>query len=311
MKSEARPRRFIMADRFLQYLTGDYWETIFRIVSEWVVRSVPPMVLILVLTTAALAVFRLLVRKLRQILIRRAGGESCGHERLTRIETLTAFLRKAGSIALWTVAGLELLREAGVEIGPILAGAGILGLAVGFGAQSLIKDVISGFFLLMEDQARVGDVVAINGTGGMVEAINLRTIVLRDLSGVVHIFPHGQVNTLSNMTKEWSAMVFDVNVTYGEDTDRATRVIEQTAEDLRKDSVYADRILSPVEIFGVDRFADSSVVIKARIRTKPLEQWAVGREFNRRLKKAFDAGGIEFPFPTMTIVQSPEKRAPR
>jgi small conductance mechanosensitive channel len=155
--------------------------------------------------------------------------------------------------------------------------------------------------ILMENQIRVGDVAIINGTGGLVEAIELRTVTLRDLSGVVHIFQNGKINTLANMTKEWSAMIFDVGVAYKEDTDKVTEVIKSTAEGMMNDEVFGEKILEPLEIFGVDKFADSAVVIKARFKTRPLDQWAVGREFNRRLKKAFDEKGIEIPFPHRTI----------
>jgi small conductance mechanosensitive channel len=218
-----------------------------------------------------------------------------------RVDTLAGILSSVARVTVWAMIVMILLKKIGVDIAPLIAGAGIAGLAVGFGAQELVRDIISGFFILLEDQVRTGDVAIINGVGGLVQGIGLRTIVLRDLSGVVHVFQNGKINTLSNMTKDWSAMVFDIGVAYKEDTDKVIKVIEQTAEEVRGDPAFADKIIEPLEIFGVDSFGDSAVVIKARFKTRPIQQWAVGREFRRRLKQAFDREGIEIPFPHRTI----------
>ena len=218
-----------------------------------------------------------------------------------RVTTLVGLLRTIAVVGLWAVVVIITLEQTGLNITPILAGAGIIGLAVGFGAQNLVRDLISGFFMVMEDQVRVGDVAIVNGTGGLVEAISFRTIVLRDLSGVVHIFPNGTINTLSNMTKVWSGYVMDVGVAYKEDTDHVVEVMRRVGDELRQDPDLGPKILEPIEIFGVDDFADSAVVIKARLKTHPIQQWGVGREYRRRLKKAFDAEGIEIPFPHRSI----------
>lgn len=218
-----------------------------------------------------------------------------------RVATLIGLLRTLTLVLLWAVIVVMALGQIGLDITPILAGAGIIGLAVGFGAQNLIRDLISGFFLVLEDQVRIGDVAIVNGTGGLVETITFRTIVLRDLAGVVHIFPHGTVNTLSNMTKGWSGYLIDVGVAYKEDTDRVVEVMRRVAEELRQDPNFGPVILEPIEIFGVDNFRESEVTIKARFKTQPLQQWHVGREYRRRLKKAFDAEGIEIPFPHRSI----------
>jgi len=218
-----------------------------------------------------------------------------------RVTTLVGMLRTIAVVTLWAVVVIITLEQTGLNITPILAGAGIIGLAVGFGAQNLVRDLISGFFMVMEDQVRVGDVAIVNGTGGLVEAITFRTIVLRDLSGVVHIFPNGTINTLSNMTKVWSGYVMDVGVAYKEDTDHVVEVMRRVGDELRQDPDLGPKILEPIEIFGVDDFADSAVVIKARLKTHPIQQWGVGREYRRRLKKAFDAEGIEIPFPHRSI----------
>lgn len=229
------------------------------------------------------------------------GSELDAGEMGKRIDTLLGILRSMIKIIAWLMIGMLFLRKIGIDIAPILAGAGIAGLALGFGAQELVRDFISGFFMLLENQIRAGDVAIVNGTGGLVEHVGLRTIVLRDLSGVVHVFQNGKINSLSNMTKNWSGMVLDIGIAYKEDTDKVVEVIREVAEELRADPDFQHKILEPIEIFGVDQFADSAVIIKARFKTKPIEQWAVGREYRRRLKKAFDKQGIEIPFPHRTV----------
>lgn len=218
-----------------------------------------------------------------------------------RIETIVRLTRQAVMLMLWLTIGLMILMEFGVEIGPIIASAGIVGLAVGFGSQNLVRDFISGFFIILENQVRVGDVAIINGTGGLVEKINFRTIVLRDLSGVVHVFANGTVNTIANLTNEWSAYVFEIGVAYKENTDRVIEVMQSVGQSMREDEDFGKLIIEDVEIFGVDKFADSAVVIKGRIKTRPIRQWEVGREFLRRVKLAFDEQGIEIPFPHLSL----------
>jgi moderate conductance mechanosensitive channel len=218
-----------------------------------------------------------------------------------RAETLSGIFRKAVVIAIWLLAIVMALKESGFDIGPLLAGAGVLGLAVGFGAQHLVRDLFAGLFILLENQIRVNDVAVINGTGGLVEQINLRTIVLRSLDGTVHIFPNGTINTLSNMTHEFSYYVFNVGVAYKEDTDHVVEVLKQLGDEMIQDEKYKPLILAPLEVLGVDQFGDSAVVIKARFKTVPVQQWTVGREMNRRMKKKFDELGIEIPFPHRSI----------
>lgn len=269
---------------------------------KWFLTSAPAILIILGLAILALKGSSFLLSRLELILKKQALTQlEAPGETAKRITTLTGIIRSAAKVLIWFIVILLLLREFGVDIAPILAGAGIFGLAIGFGAQNLVRDVISGFFLLMENQIRTGDVAVINGTGGLVESINLRTTVLRDLSGVVHIFPNGTIDKLSNMTKTWSAMVFDVGVAYKEDVDQVMKVMKKVADELQADSAFKSRIIEPIEILGVDKFEDSAVIIKARIKTKPIEQWNVGREYNRRLKKAFDENGIEIPFPHRTL----------
>ena len=258
--------------------------------------------LVLLLTWIGWKAIKVVLGRLEKRLIFQSKKEGqAPSEAEKRAHTLFRLIRVAILIVLWLVAGLIILQEIGVEIGPILASAGVLGLAISFGAQNLVRDVLSGFFMILENQVRVGDVVIINGQGGLVENVNFRTIVLRDLSGVVHIFPNGTINTVANMTSEWSAYLFDIGVAYKEDTDRVMEVMKQTAKELREDEVFGQFILEDMEMFGVDQFADSSVIIKARLKTTPIQQWKVGREYLRRLKKAFDREGIEIPFPHRSI----------
>jgi small conductance mechanosensitive channel len=218
-----------------------------------------------------------------------------------RIETIVRLTRQAVMLMLWLTVSLMILVEFGIEIGPIIASAGIVGLAVGFGAQNLVRDFISGFFIILENQVRVGDVAIINGTGGLVEQINFRTIIIRDLSGVVHVFANGTVSSLANLTNEWSAYVFEIGVAYRENTDRVIEVMQAVGKAMREDEVFGKLILEDIEIFGVDKFADSAVIIKGRIKTRPIRQWEVGREFLRRVKLAFDEQGIEIPFPHRSL----------
>ena len=265
---------------------------------------------ILVFTFIALILLKKLLQHIEQRLIKKSEIEGePPSEYQKRIDTIIRLIRQASLIALWLIAGLMILKEFGIKIGPILASAGIVGLAVGFGAQNLVRDFISGFFLILENQIRVNDVAIIDGTGGLVEKINFRTTVLRDLAGVVHVFPNGTINTLSNMTHEWSAYVFDIGVAYKENTDQVLLIMEEVGKSMLDDDHFGPVILEPPEFFGVDKFGDSAVVIKGRIKTKPIRQWMVGREFLRRVKLAFDENNIEIPFPHRTIYMGENSKA--
>jgi small-conductance mechanosensitive channel len=232
-------------------------------------------------------------------------------ERLRRAHTLGTLIRNTVNTLVAVIALLMILRELNLDITPILTGAGIVGLAVGFGAQSLVKDVISGFFLILENQVRVGDVAAINGTAGQVEAISLRTIVLRDGEGTVHVFPNGSITTLSNRTKDFSFYLIDLNVPYEEDPDRIMNMIREVGSALQQDAQLGPAILAPVEIFGVDNFTDTQMTIKFRIKTLPLKQWDVGRELRGRLLKRFHEEGVRLPrTQALRIERSPKAPAP-
>lgn len=225
-----------------------------------------------------------------------------------RTETLGSVMRHILTLLILIVGTMMIMKELGIEIGPVLAAAGIVGLAVGFGAQNLVQDVISGFFILLEDQIRVGDVIKIAGQGGLVEKVNLRMTVIRDLWGNVHYVRNGNIDIITNLTKEYSRYVFEVSVAYRENIDAVMDVLKKIDEELRDDPAFKDDILEPIEIFGLDQFADSAIIIKARYKTKPLQQWRIGREFNRRMKITFDELDIEIPFPHRTIYMGQDKQ---
>lgn len=278
---------------------------------EWesVILTALRITLILVFAWVAMLVLQRFLNRLKGRLLKNSQNEGePPSETEKRVETIVRLLRQGALIGIWTTVSLVALREIGVEIAPIIASAGIIGLAVGFGAQNLVRDVIAGFFFILENQVRVGDVAVVNGTGGLVERINFRTIVLRDLGGTVHIFPNGTINTLSNLTSQWSAYIFDIGVAYKEDTDRVIEIMKQVGKELFEDPAFKPRMLEEPEIFGVDKFADSAVIIKGRVRTKPIQQWGVGREYLRRVKYAFDKNGVEIPFPHRTLYMGQESK---
>ena len=271
--------------------------------TQWFLTSGLRVLLIIVLTFIALRVAKFVSTRLLTFSLKTDDVEF-----KKRVDTLSSIIQNILFIAITFVAAIIVLGELGVEIGPVLAAAGIVGLAVGFGAQNLVQDVISGFFILLEDQIRVGDVVQIGDKGGVVEKVTLRTVVLRDLSGNVHFIRNGQIQVVTNMTKEYGRYVFDIGVAYKEDVDHVIEVIKRVDEEMRNHPDFKDDILEPIEILGLDQFADSAVIVKARIKTKPIKQWGVGREFNRLLKKRFDEEGIEIPFPHVTLYIGQDKQ---
>jgi len=284
-------------------LTTDFWTKLLSSATDWAVNELPGIIILVIALIIVFRVARFFVSRLKKVLIKRAEKDETvdTSEAEKRINTLTGIVHGAVRIVLYTIFIIMLLSKFGINVGPVLASAGILGLAIGFGAQELVRDYISGFFMLLENQVRAGDVAIINGTGGLVERIELRTISLRDFSGTVHIFQNGKISALSNMTKDWSAMVFDIGVAYKEDVDQVIEIMKQVGDDLRNDENFGPNILEPIEVFGLDNFGDSALVIKARLKTKPIQQWSIGREYRRRLKIAFDAQNIEIPFPHITM----------
>ncbi len=265
---------------------------------SWLLTSGLQIFLILVLVMVGVKVASFLAAKMVHFITRSHEDDL---EMQKRADTLSSIIRYGLHACIFVMAGMMVLKELGIEIGPILATAGVAGLAIGFGAQKLVEDVISGFFILLEDQIRVGDVVQIADKGGLVEKITLRMVILRDLSGNVHYVRNGIIGVVTNMTKEYSFYMFDIGVAYREDVDEVIEVLKEIDEGMRKDPVFQHDILAPIEILGLDKFDTSAIIIKARTKTKPIRQWAVGREFNGRLKKAFDKRNIEIPFPHMTV----------
>ncbi len=229
------------------------------------------------------------------------GPDGTPTPRSGRVRTLLPLLRRTVTVILGLIAGLIILSELGINIAPLLAGAGVIGLAVGFGAQTLVKDVITGAFILMEDTVSVGDVVDLGGNAGVVEDISIRTIRLRDLNGTVHVIPFSEVTRVQNMTRGFSYALIDAGVAYRENVDDVIAVLQELGEAMRQEPDWAARILEPLEVLGLDQLADSAVVIRVRFKTVAGGQWAVRREFQRRMKARFDELGIEIPFPHQTI----------
>lgn len=218
-----------------------------------------------------------------------------------RARTVAQLARNVGMVALLVLAVMTVLNLF-IPIGPLIAGASIFGLAGAFGAQSLVRDVISGAFMLIEGQFAVGDVIRVNNeTAGMVERLSLRIVVLRDVQGVVHIIPNGEIKQVSNLTKEWSRAFLEMGVAYGEDVDRVMDVLREIGRELWQDEEWNRLLLEEPEVPGVERFEDSAVVIRMLAKTKPLKQWDVMRELRRRIKNRFDELEIEIPFPHRTL----------
>ena len=222
-------------------------------------------------------------------------------------KTLVPMITTAVKIAAGFIGGIVVLDRLGVNTTPILAGAGIIGLAVGFGSQALVKDLINGLFILFEESVRVGDYAVLGNNEGIVESVGLRTVRLRDVGGNVHVIPNSTIEALTNMSKDFSRSVLDIGVAYKENVDEVIKIIEEIGEEMRNDPEIGKDILEPIEIFGLQKFDDSAVIIRARLTTKPLKQWGLKRQFNRRVKKAFDERGIEIPFPHRTIYMGEPK----
>ena len=263
--------------------------------AHWMASNGVHVLLILTLAFIATRAIALGASRLERYFAHRSGTPGHSREHAKRARTLAELIRNVSTAAIVSIAILMILEQLDVNVMPILTGAGILGLAVGFGAQTLVKDIISGFFLILENQIGVGDVAEINGTGGLVEAINLRTILLRDVRGAVHVFPCGSITTLANLTKDYSFALLDVQVHYRHDTDEVVQVLRDTADTMQKEKEWSASILEPLEVLGIENLGDTGVTIRVRMKTPPLRQWDVTRELRRRVKKAFQEKDIEIP----------------
>ena len=276
-----------------------------RDLSTWAFDSGLKVLLVMILSFAVIRIVAVAVKRFEHDVNFGTGLDAM--ERAKRARTLGSVLTNITMFVVLIVAALMILREFNVDITPALTGAGILGVALGFGAQTLVRDLIGGFFLILDNRVRVGDVVAINNIGGLVEDINLRTIVLRDEEGTVHVVPNGAINTLANRSMNFSYYVINLPLAFGEDPDRATAIVKQVAAGLQQDDAYKPFILEPLEVIGVDDFDHSSVRVKVRIKTAPLKQWFVGRELRRRVYKAFREQGVEMfaPQRTLAVISNP------
>lgn len=282
----------------------------FSSLRDWLplLRSLLRVGVILLIAWVLLNLARRLIRVFRDYM----GGRAEDPEDQRRIETLARVFRYIATVIISLVAGMLALSELGISIAPILGAAGVVGLAVGFGAQSLIKDYFTGFFLLLENQIRQGDVVEAGGKGGQVEEVTLRYLRLRDFEGSVHYVPNGLITTVTNKSRGFAQSLIEVGVAYRENVDEAFAAMREVGAEMRACAEFGDRILEDLEIVGVESWADSAVILRCRFKVKPLEQWNVRREFLRRLKTAFEAHGIEIPYPHLTLYAGVDKqgRAP-
>lgn len=264
-------------------------------------------VLILVLAWLVSRVLRSIIKRIEQLSAN--GDPHTTTELEKRAHTVSRILRQASAVLVWSVTLMLVLAEFGVDLKPILAGAGILGLAIGFGAQTVVKDVITGFFILLENQIRVGDTVTAAGCTGVVESVNLRITVLRGADGTTHIIPNSAITVVANATRDWTRALLDVGVAYEEDTDRCEMVLREVGTGLEKDAQFGKKLIGPFEYPGIVNFNDSSVALRVVVRTQPQDGPVVLRELRRRVKHAFDKAGIEIPYPHVRIVRDREGAA--
>ncbi|MDR1757278.1 MAG: mechanosensitive ion channel family protein [Culturomica sp.] len=276
-----------------------FWHDLFYKFLDWCKTELPSIAILVLFFMGALYLLKIITGRINKVAANRAKRSlNADHiETQKRIKTLAGVISSIGKIILWVIFLLILLSKFNINIAPILASAGIVGLAVGFGAQELVRDFISGFFILLENQIRTGDTAIINGTVGTVEDIEMRTITLRDTSGVVHIFQNGKIDTLSNMTKGWSAIIVEIGVNYKEEVDTVTNFLKEIGDELLNDSDFTPRMLGSVEVWSIDQFGENAMILKVKITTKAGEQWGVAREFRRRVKKTFDAHNIDLKTP--------------
>ncbi len=270
---------------------------------RWAIESGLRVLFIVGLAAVLARIIAITTKRLQQALIDSQTPPSA--EQQKRAATVGTLVQNVARAFIFTAAAVMVLDTLNIDTKPLLASAGIVGLGLGFGAQTLVKDVISGFFLIVDNYVRVGDTAEINGISGLVEAINLRTIVLRDYRGAVHVVPSGSVTTLTNLTKDYSYAVLDVTVVYAMNTDEVADVLRKVGDAIREDSTFAPVILEPIEILGIERLGDLGVTLRSRMKTLPAQQWNVTREMRRRVKQAFDAKGIQIP-----VTNAPPAAAP-
>lgn len=269
-----------------------------------IVPKLLPILFIILLAWFAIRLTQVLVSPLiSHMLSRRMNGRHYDTEDVKkRSETLSSIIKGTTGVFIVLISFLTILAELGISIGPLLAGIGVVGLAIGLGAQSVMKDIIGGLFIILEDQYRKGDVVRVSGVDGVVEEITLRNTVLRDIDGTEHHVPNGEITIASNLTKNWSRVHLKISVDYSTDIDRAMEVLNRIGKEMAEDEQWKDDFIMPVEAKGIDDFADSAIVIQIIGETnKPMRQWDIKRELRRRIKRAFDEEGIVIPLPHLTV----------
>ncbi len=270
------------------------WST----VTDWLVSHGVRILIILIISAILYCVLRKVLPSALNLTVRRRGkGKKAEDEAEKRVQTLARIFMGTGAVLLVITAGFMILSELGINIYPMLAGFGVIGVALGFGAQYLIRDLIAGFFVLAENQYNIGDWISIAGIDGSVQEINMRRTVLRDFDGTVHVVPNGEVKTASNYSKEWARVNLNISVAYGTDLDHAIAVINRVGTEMAKAEHWRSLIKSPPQALRVDNLGDSGIDIKVLGQTKPIRQWEVMGELRKRLKQAFDEEGIEIPWP--------------
>jgi moderate conductance mechanosensitive channel len=274
----------------------------------WLISATLSIGVIVLISLGLLRLLRSVVRRTVERVMER--HDQPARELTLKANTLANVIESAGRMVVFIIATMMILSNLGLDIGPLLASAGVAGIALGFGAQSLIRDLINGFFILLEDQYSVGDVVMVNGDSGLVEHLSLRRTALRALNGTVIIIPNGDIRTVSNLTKDWARAVLDIAISYDDDIDHAMDVIREELADVENDPEIGDVIIAPAEILGVTELGQYQVMIRAWLKTKPMEQWRVQRELLRRIKKTLDRNGITIPYPHNVTIYRAENGAP-
>lgn len=281
----------------------DYFQIITQNVSPWLLaHGVKIAAIILVAYFVRRSIGMFIEKFIRKVTV--SGNFLNKEAEKKREDTLIRIFSTSTAVIIWVLALLMLLQEIGFAIGPLLAAAGIAGIAFGFGGQYLIRDLISGLFMIMENQYRIGDVVCFDGTCGLVEDISLRMTTLRDLDGIVHHVPHGEIKKISNLSKYFARVNLNLGVAYDSNLEHVISVIDKVGEELANDSAWRESIIKPPKFLRVDDFGDSAIILKILGETKPLKQWDVTGELRKRIKIAFDKEGIEIPFPQRVIHQS-------
>lgn len=269
---------------------GDIW--------TWITNNGLRIAIILMLAVLVYRLWGLVVRRLERM-VHDEDSDLSALER--RANTISSIARSTGFVIILAVATVMVLQQVGLDVTPILAGAGVVGIAIGFGAQSLVKDILAGFFILLEDQFRMGDAIQVGDIAGSVERMNLRTTVLRDLEGTVHVIPNGEIRIVSNKTRKWARAVVDVGVAYESDLGHVTTVLEEIGRELATDPAWASYVTEPLEVLGVQGLDASWVTVRTVVKCTPGDQWAIGRELRRRIKDRFEREGIDMPYPQQVV----------